>query len=231
MSRRRSPISALGALVALAITGLTMVACQSSGGTRAHDDPSRSTAPVMVALDTPDPSQNAHGVTVGWPHTPSGAAAAAVGYVRASGLVAKAGPLRRRDVIASFATAAFTPTLVEDSGRELDGLLYSLGERGLVPDDLVWSEFPLTTVEDAVSVDHVQVRVWSVLVVGVAGGSVARQVWRTSTISLRWEDDDWKVDAWDSAAGPTPASASEAEVSSVDDVAEFAGWPAVGGGS
>lgn len=231
MNRRRSPIAILGALVALAGIAVAAVGCQSSDGTQAHDDPSRSAAPVLVALDAPVPSTNAHGVMVGWPHTPTGATAAAAAYVRASGLVAVAGPLQRRDVIASFATVGFAPTLVEESGRELDDLLFSLGERGLAPDDLVWSEFPLTAVELSASADHVEVRVWSVLVVGATGGSVARQVWRTSTITLRWEDNDWKVDAWDSAAGPVPASASDAEISPVGEIAEVTGWSAVGGGS
>lgn len=231
MSRRRSPINILGALVVLTFGAVTAVACQSSDGTRAHDDPTRLAAPVMVALDAPAPTTNAHGVMVGWPHTTPGATDAAAAYVRASGLVASAGPLQRRDVIASLATTGFASALVEESGRELDDLLFSLGERGLAPDDLVWREFPLTADEASASADHVEVRVWSVLVVGATGGSVARQVWRTSTISLRWEDNDWKVDAWDSAAGPVPASASDAEVSPVDDIAEVTGWSAVGGGS
>ncbi len=73
------------------------------------------------------------------------------------------------------------------------------------------------------------VEVWSVLVIGVPGHGAPRQVWRTVTVRLVWERDDWKIDGWDAAAGPTPALAESSVVSTVDDVAEVLGWPEAGG--
>ena len=68
------------------------------------------------------------------------------------------------------------------------------------------------------------VDVWSVLVVGVAGMGAPRQLWRTVTVDLVWERDDWRIDGWATVPGPTPALAPIAAVSGVAAVAVVLSW-------
>lgn len=228
MTGRRSPI-ALIALVVLTVSVLVVVSCQGSDAGPVVIG-STSSVPVVDTL-VGAPTANEHGITVGWPRSAEGAAGAAASYVRASALVATAGPLERRDVVASIATVDFAPSLLDSTAGELDELLFAVGEQGLSATDLVWGEYPLSIDQQPVSDDEVRLRVWSVLMLGATGGSVARQSWRTSTMTLRWEGDDWKVDAWSSEAGPTPVATGEAGVSTVDEVAGVVGWDPVVGAS
>src|SRR4051794_16697218 len=108
-----------GLLVAMAlvltIAAATLLVPHSPATPRTQGLPPASpTAAVAVAAPVTDsvgPATHRHGVPVGWRHDPAGASAAATGYVRASELVAAAGPLARQDIIGAFATAAFAPTL------------------------------------------------------------------------------------------------------------------------
>lgn len=197
--------------------------------------PASPTAAVAVAAPVTDPlgpAAHRHGVPVGWRHDTPGAMAAATGYVRASELVAAAGPLERQDIIGAFTTAAFGPTLAAKTNGQLDDLLFELGARGHVASDLTWREFPLAVHADTTAVDQVSVQVWSVSVILVAGGSVARQSWHTETLTLVWQAGDWKVDGWATTTGPTPGLSSEADLSPVAAVQANATWaPAVSGGS
>lgn len=227
----RSPI------VALAVAALTVL---GAGACTPDPGPSAAARPVQVApSDTavmerlPDPvgpTSNRNGVPVGWAHDTAGAEAAAAAFVESSGRVATVGPLTRRDVILMMATARYGPVLVEATNRQLDDLLFALGERGLTPAGLVWNEYALTVTSAQHEPDRVEVRVWSVLVMGADGGSVARQVWRTSTITLDWADGDWKVDRWITEPGPLPAPPPEAASSSVAGIAEVTSWRSASSG-
>lgn len=188
---------------------------------------------VLVELPQPlGPSRHgAGGVPVGWRHDQAGAEAAAAAYVESSALVAKAGPLARRDVILTLATPDYGPSLVEATNRELDDLLFALGERGLVPADLVWSEYALSVSSERTSADRCVVHVWSVLVLGAKGGSTVRQVWRTSTLELAWTDGDWKVERWATSPGPFPAPPPEADASTLAEASEVISWRRAPGGS
>lgn len=170
------------------------------------------------------PAGERHGVPVGWSHDRAGAEAAAVAYVEATDLVAHAGPLGRRDIVLTMATPAFGPTLLDTTNRQLDDLLFALGARGVAASSLVWSEHALTVTTAAEAPDVCEVRVWSVLVLAVLGGSTPRQVWRTSNLTLRWVNGDWKVDRWATTPGPLPAPPSEAEIGATSSIAEVTGW-------
>jgi len=167
---------------------------------------------------------------VGWPLDQPGAEAAAAGWVRSTGVVARSGPLRRRDALLTIATSAFGPTLVRDVNDQLDGLTVGTDGRGVPPEQLVWHEYPLTVTSTMASPDTVTVRVWSVVVIGVDGGSVARELWRTSTLTLVVENGDWKVADWTDERGPSPVALSDTDLASVDDVGAVAGWAAPGSG-
>jgi hypothetical protein len=181
-------------------------------------------APVTTSADPVGPSAHRHGVPVGWRHDTAGATAAATGYVRAIGLVATAGPLERPDIITTFATPSFGPSLTAKTDGQLDDLLFDLGAAGHTGADFTWCEYPLAVHTDDTSGDRIAVQVWSVSVVVVAGGSVARQVWHTDTLTLVWNDGDWKVDAWATTPGPTPGLGTEVDLSPVAAVEANTAW-------
>jgi hypothetical protein len=172
-----------------------------------------------------------HGVPVGWPLDQHGAEAAAAAYVRSSSLIARSGPLTRRDAVLTMATSSYGPAMVAAVNRELDGLTVGTQGRSVSPQQLVWIEYPLTLTSTMTSATTAQVRVWSVLIVGIDGGSVARQVWRTSTITLEVENRDWKVAAWVGADGPSPVALNDTGLASVADVREVTSWASAGSGS
>lgn len=142
-----------------------------------------------------------------------------------SGDIATAGFITRNDLIESIASSAYADELAALSSRQLEDLSIELGQAGVAPSQLVWSEIPLRARTVAAEDRSAVVEVWSVLVIGVPGVGAPRQVWRTVTVELVWERDDWRIDGWDASAGPTPALASAAEVSSVDEIAAVVAWP------
>ena len=186
---------------------------------------------VQVSGPIGPAGHGAGGIPVGWRHDRAGAEAAAAAYVESSELVATAGPLARRDVVLAIATADYGPSLVEATNRQLDDLVFALGERGLSPADLVWREYALSVSPEQPSADRCVVRVWSVLVVGTKGGTTARQVWRTSTLDLAWMDQDWKVQRWTTSPGPLPAPPPEAGASSLTELSDTVTWPRAPGGT
>lgn len=165
------------------------------------------------------------GVGHGWHHDADGALAAASAAVSATGEIATAGFITRDDLITSIASLDYAAELASVSSRQLDALSMELGQAGVAPSQLVWSELPLRSRVVSYNDNVAVVDVWSVLVVGVPGHGAPRQVWRTVTIRLVWEREDWRIDDWDAAAGPTPALAATSVVSSVDDVAGVLAWP------
>ena len=169
------------------------------------------------------------GIGHGWHHDDAGAIAAASNAVSVTGEIATAGFITRDDLIASIATAAYADELASVSSHQLDELSIELGEAGIAPSEIVWSELPLRTRLVSYSGDAAVVDVWSVLVVGAPGHGAPRQVWRTVTAGLVWEQEDWRIDRWEAVAGPTPALASNSVVSSVNEVARVLAWPADGG--
>jgi hypothetical protein len=154
----------------------------------------------------------------------------AVAAVSLTGEIATAGFITRSDLIASIATTGFGPVLASLSSTQLAEMSAELGEAGVSPTELVWSEIPLTARIVSADDDRVVVDVWAVLVVGVPGVGAPRQAWRTVTVEVAWERAAWRIDGWATRAGPTPALAATSVVSSVADIAEVVSWPAAGGG-
>jgi hypothetical protein len=64
----------------------------------------------------------------------------------------------------------------------------------------------------------------------VTGGSVARQVWHTDTLTMVWRSGDWKADRWRTIDGPTPGLATDADLSPAGSVRGSMGWTSVVGG-
>jgi len=213
--------------VALITVGLLVSGCSTiPNGTSTEAGPTTSTVATAEAVG---PSFVVDGIGHGWRPDEDGARAAAGAAVSATGAIATAGFITRNDLIGSIASSGFAAQLADESARQLDELAIELGEVGVVPSQLVWAELPLRARVLSFSQDAAAVEVWSVLVVGVPGHGAPRQVWRTVTVGLIWERDDWRVDSWQSEAGPTPALAATSTVSSVDEIRAALAWPAVGG--
>lgn len=157
------------------------------------------------------------------------ARSAAVSAVAMTGEVTAAGFASRPDLIRSFTTADFAPVLLDRTNQQLRDLAREFVGQGIGLSSLKAVETPLTA--SVVATDTgARATVWSVLVVVVADAGPARQMWRTVTLDLVPVDGTWRVDAWESVAGPTPLPLTEA---SFDDVQAFDGplsWAAASTG-
>ena len=211
----------------IAAAALGFAGC-SGGDDRAGTPTPPRTLDDGVALSAPTPpgpASSRHGVPQGWSHDAAGARAAAISAVALTGDIARAGFITRGDMVDALATRRFAPDLAVATERQLAELAEALGAVEFVPPQVAWAEVPLTARLVDATDDAARVEVWSVVVVASADVGVPRQAWRTVTIELAWESGDWKVDGWSNTAGPTPALAAAAAVSSGGDVADVAEWP------
>jgi hypothetical protein len=227
--RKVAVVLVCAATVAL-VSGGCLSAPSDDGAERLAHEPDRAVAWADTAPEPLGPTGVRYGVPVGWRHDVAGAEAAAAAFVESSGMVVTAGRLDRRDALLAMSTAEFGPTHVEVTNRTLDDLSGSLVDRGLRQSDLLWSEHALTVDSTVLSDDEVEVQVWSVIVVALDGSPVARQVWHTSTLSMRWVDGDWKVDAWSEEMGPVPSAPAEVDVSAIESIEEVTSWARVPSG-
>lgn len=226
---RSSTMYTVAAIAVVAAGSIGLRACSSSA-----TDPD---AAVPVAVDAPalaspvGPAEVVDGIPHGWRHDAEGARAAALAAVSLTGKIATAGFITRSDIIGSIATSSYGPELASLSSAQLAELSAELGDTGVSPAELVWSEIPLTARVTSAGEHRAVVEVWAVLVVGVPGVGAPRQAWRTVTVELAWESGDWRIDGWDTRPGPTPALATDSAVSRVEDIAEVISWPPAGGGA
>jgi hypothetical protein len=149
--------------------------------------------------------------------------------VQLTGPIAKAGFITRGDMIKALSTGRFGPTLASLSAQQLADFLEQVGTDGLTPSEVLWSELPLTARLVHIAAAQAQVQVWSVVVLGAPGVGVPHQLWRTVTVDLAWEHDDWKVDGWSSTPGPTPVLADGTDAASLEDLTTVTGWPRAAG--
>jgi hypothetical protein len=213
---------------------LVAVAAVGFGACSTGDDPQPETLDVNQCSPDDDggntrpvgPTFSARGVPQGWRHDPEGARAAAVSAVGLTGEIARAGFITRGDMIEQFASRRFAYELTETTDQQLGELSEALGEDSIVPPQITWTEVPLSAQVDDADDHRARVAVWSVVVVATPDVGVPRQAWRTVTVDLVWETDDWKVDGWSVAPGPTPALAPAAAISSAGEVITAVEWPA-----
>lgn len=228
---RRSTVLVVVAVVVIMVVGLRLLA----GSGRSNDLSSTVTTHQEVGTvserEPVGPARvNDFGVPEGWSQDRDGALAAAVSAVRLTGPIARSGFITRSDMIQSLASERYGPTLAAESSNQLSEMTAELGAATIAPADLVWSEIPLTARVIAADRMAARVEVWAVLVVGVPDVGAPRQAWRTVTVDLVWEHDDWKVDGWTSRAGPTPLLDATAAVASTEQVAEVLSWPSAPSG-
>ena len=156
-----------------------------------------------------------------------GATQAALTAVAATGDVATAGYISRRELIVSFATPEFGSKLADTTSDQLRGLAVEMGARDAAVESMTVVEQPISVTAMSTP-DGASVDVYSVLVVAIPGAGPARQVWRTVSLDMVLVGDRWLVDGWESAAGPTPALPAEVAIASADDVAARLAWGIAG---
>ena len=215
-------------LIVVLIVATVVVGAQALRSTGHPSAPTTTSVatPVTLVSAVPGvgPSVVVDGVAHGWSHDAVGAEHAAVAAVGATGPIAKAGFITRADLIRSIASTAFAPRLAAISSTQLAGMTAELGAVDVSAADIVWEELPLRSRIISADAERAIVDVWSVLVIGVAGMGAPRQLWRTVTVDLLWERDDWRIDGWATVPGPTPALAPIAAVSGVAAVAVVLSW-------
>lgn len=223
---RRTVLVAVAVLAVAA--GLALRSCGRSDtgneDARPAADPGGPAVPAGVG-----PRSQRHGVPVGWSRDAAGARAAAVSAVALTGDIARAGFITRSDMITTLASRRFAPALVESSSGQLAELLGDLAAEGIAAGSVLFRELPLTARVTAADLSAARVEVWAVLVAGTAERGAPRQLWRTVSVELVWEGDDWRIDGWTAQAGPTPALATSAAISTVDELDVVTSWPTAGG--
>ena len=221
-------VMVLSAVVLVAATAVGLRTCTAAGPEAAPPSSTPAVAPDEVRTAT-GPLTERLGVPIGWSRDATGARAAAASAVSLTGDLARAGFITRSDMIRVLASRRYGPTLADLSAAQLDAFIDDLAGEGLTPAQLLLQELPLTALVESASAGTATVQVWALLVAGGERLGSPRQLWRTVTVELVWEDGDWKVDGWTVRPGPTPALATNALVASLAELREVTAWPPVGG--
>ncbi|MEV6404113.1 hypothetical protein AB0M58_14360 [Streptomyces bobili] len=163
------------------------------------------------------------GVPVGYPRSQAGAVKAAVNYQLArSSTGYLADPAARAKTLRAMATSSTYGELRRSDDEAAEGALTSLGlsrqqaEQSLVSRSAVLGTRVVTYVPEAASVE-----LWMAGIVGVTSEDSPLPVtgsWTTVTISLQWQNGDWKLSAIQSQTGPTPVQSGSEDPT---DIAEF----------
>lgn len=189
MSLRRWLIVALVAASACAAGVLVMQSC----GSTAHDNQN----PMNTVRVAHGPTAAVDGVPVGYARDRAGAATAAVNAVQA---LTQAGQGRIRMSAVEHAVVARDPG---------PGLRRSLGiGANRAPDRDVVNLVPAAVSVAELSPSSARVTLWTVAVsrAAISDGDPISVItaWATHTVSLVWENGDWKAKDLTSQVGPTP---------------------------
>lgn len=155
------------------------------------------------------------GIATGFPRTEQGAQSAAANYAVALGSAEMYNRERRREIVplifASNAVARMQSELdrayTKDSLAEL-----GLDENGKAPkgQTYVSRTAPVGTKITEYANTTATVEVWCTGAFGTAGEGSKTPVandWFTTTLKLRWSNNDWKVDSFAQKNGPAPVNA------------------------
>ncbi len=201
----------------------------ASSTVAAADASVASDVPVAVTDPDPGPHADASGIPVGYGRSEAGARAAAVGWVSSLGALMQLGPIATADSLRALMSERVAAATIDSFRAERAQFNQRFGAD---PSQGIWLEAPLAVTVDDWSPERAVVRVWSQLMMGVASEPTAQVMWRTHTVTLVWEHDDWRVDDVSRSEGPTPEAMAGDLPSSGRDMAEVAGWtPAVLAGS
>jgi hypothetical protein len=218
--RLRGPLIGLGLVLALfAVIALVnhdhgSAKGQSTAATGAAGTPTAAT-PGATSVTAPytagQASGSADGVPVGYPHSVSGAEAAAANYVVAFYSTDMVYPSVRARLVNAIADPAIASELQGQFDATYTNIDMNNGltSQGVAP---AGQTFVLRTAPMGVSLvsdsgDTATVSVWIVSLVGLAGTGSQHAVeenWATITTTLTWTDGDWKWYSVVVADGPAP---------------------------
>ncbi|MFC1435346.1 hypothetical protein ACEZDB_32370 [Streptacidiphilus sp. N1-3] len=184
---------------------------------------SQSTLPVPVAGGDPGTATQriVSGVPVGYPHTQAGAVQAAVNYELARSSAAYfTNPSARHKILDAMATAESRAQLIKNDDTGMNHVLVAMGINSGNTNTLVARAAALGTKTDSYSDQVATVEVWMAGIIGTTGDSAPLPVsasWTTYTLTLQWENTDWKLATLSSVDGPTPLDTGTDNPSSVGD--------------
>ena len=163
------------------------------------------------------------GVPVGYPRSEAGAVKAAVNYQLArSSTGYLADPDARSKTLRAMATSSAYSELRSSDDESAKSALTNLGlsqqqaEENLVSRSSVLGTRVVSYVPEAASVE-----LWMAGIIGVTSEKSPLPVtgsWTTVTVSLQWQNGDWKLSAIQSDTGPTPVQSGSEDPT---DVSEF----------
>lgn len=186
----------------------------------------------------PDPgagaSRTRQGVAVGYEHSRAGAVSAAVNYE-----MARTRPdyftdehVRRGVLGAMMSRESLAAQLASDNANA-DAAMARLGLQpgGTGPGGarFLARGAPLGTRVTSYSDQVATVDVWMAEVIGVIGENSSLPVqaaWTTYTVTLTWQDDDWKIASLTTKPGPVPVSGGQGPSSSMEWMTRLEGMDA-----
>ncbi|MGW6454751.1 hypothetical protein ACWF94_02285 [Streptomyces sp. NPDC055078] len=192
--------------------------------------------PPAAPSGSADPGQNAQGaggdgavteqeqvdgVPVGYARSEAGAVRAAVNYqIARSSAQYFTDPSTRRKILAAMAATESRDRLMRNDDVGMKQVLLALGVTTDNQDELVARAAAMGTKTISYSDQVATVSVWMTGLVGVIDKSAPLPVaasWTTYTLTLQWQNSDWKLTAVSSVDGPTPLDDGGNEPSSVEE--------------
>jgi hypothetical protein len=195
---RRRTIRAAAFAVAAFLGGMALRAATQESPAPAPDHADSTGAMVVVG---PGPDSVSRGLASGFAHSDSGARAAAGRMVLAGGPLLSMTTRQAADAMRAMAANESANGLVAENERDTQAVLDRL-EAGTGP--VRFDQAVLSTALDAYDQGRARVRVWSVGVLARTGAAPPQAGWRTTTVDLVWERDDWRLWGWSVVSGPTP---------------------------
>ena len=203
-------------MLTLGLAGILLLAIGAAIGSRASPEPD-AVGTHTVTVSTPEAKAKAvagkparGGSGSGYDRTPDGAAAAATAYIGALDGAAILDEPRLRKTLASITSAESLDGLVRAYEQAARQTRVRLGVGTLPEPVVILRTVPVGYRIDRFTPDAATVSLWRVGIVGSGATIEPQQSWRTETVSLAWEGENWKVASFRSSPGPTPPLAASA---------------------
>jgi hypothetical protein len=143
--------------------------------------------------------------------TPAGAAEAAARSITTFDGAVLLDPVRLRIAVTSIAAPTSRESLLTAFEEGSAQIRATLGAATVPKPVIVLRSIPAGYRIEHYTSDEAVVAVWYVGIVGSGATVEPQQSWRTQLVTLVWQHGGWKVTAFESTAGPTPALAGSTD--------------------